>query len=58
MYQDPVFEEALKKSKEEKFEQLKDEVRTVERAIEKFLSQMLECSALVTERDFNMCCGI
>lgn len=55
MYRDKIFEEALKRSKEERFEQLKDEVKTVEKAIEKFLSQILECSATVSERDFNMC---
>ncbi len=55
MYQDKVFEEALEKSKQEKFEQLKDEVKTVERAIERFLTQMLECTASISERDFNLC---
>jgi len=55
MYRDKIFEDALKKSKEERFEQLKDEVKTVERAIERFLSQILECTATVSERDFNMC---
>ena len=55
MYQDKIFEDALRRSKEERFEQLKDEVKTVEKAIEKFLSQILECTASVSERDFNMC---
>ena len=55
MYNDPIFEKALQDYKEESYAQLKNEVKSVESAIEKFLSQILECSATVSERDFNMC---
>ena len=55
MYQDEVFENALRQSKEESYRELKSEVKSVERAIEKFLTQLLECSSLMSERDFNVC---
>lgn len=55
MYQDEVFESALKNSKEENFANLKTEVKTVERVIERLLTQLLECSTSVAERDFHVC---
>lgn len=33
---------------------LKYEMKSVEKIIEKFLTQLLECSSLSTERDFNI----
>lgn len=55
MYQDEVFESALKETREESFKALQGEVKTVERIIEKLLTQLLECSSSVTERDFHIC---
>lgn len=55
MYQDEVFENALKDSKEESYRALQSEVKTVESAIEKFLTQLLECTSSISERDFNVC---
>lgn len=55
MYQDKVFEDALKKSKEVQYRKLRFEVKAMERAIEKFLTQVLECTSTISERDFNMC---
>ncbi len=55
MYKDPIYENALKQSKEADFARLKNEIKSVESAIERFLTQILECTASVTERDFNMC---
>ncbi len=55
MYQDEVFENALKDSKEESYRQLQSEVKTVESVIEKFLTQLLECTSSISERDFNVC---
>lgn len=55
MYQDTVFESAKKEVKEQNFAELKNEVKTVENLIEKFLTQILECTTTATERDFNMC---
>jgi len=55
MYQDEIFDNALKEAKEENLRALKGEVKTVEKVIEKLLTQLLECSASVSERDFNVC---
>jgi peptidoglycan hydrolase CwlO-like protein len=55
MYQDEIFENALKTTKESQFNELKGEVKTVERVIERLLTQLLECSSSLAERDFNVC---
>ena len=55
MYEDKIYEKALKESKEANFKELKCEVKTVEAIIEKFLTQILECSASLSERDFHVC---
>lgn len=55
MYQDEIFENALKESKEENFKALQGEVKTVESVIEKLLTQLLECTSSISERDFNVC---
>lgn len=55
MYQDEVFDSALRDSKEESYAELRSEVKTVERLIERLLTQLLECSAAVSERDFHVC---
>jgi peptidoglycan hydrolase CwlO-like protein len=55
MYQDEIFENALRTTKEEQFNELKSEVKTVEKVIERLLTQLLECSSSIAERDFNVC---
>lgn len=55
MYHDEIYENALKEAKEESFRQLQEEVKTVERVIERLLTQLLECSTLNSERDYNVC---
>ena len=55
MYQDEIFDNALKEVKEESYRALQSEVKTVESVIEKLLTQLLECSASISERDFNVC---
>lgn len=55
MYQDEVFENALKESREESFIALQDEVKTVECVIERLLTQLFECTSSISERDFNVC---
>lgn len=55
MYQDEIFESALKDSKEENLKALKSEVKTVESVIENLLTQLLECTSSVSERDFHVC---
>ena len=55
MYQEKIFNNALRKSKEESFRALQSEVKTVERVIENLLTQLLECTSSVSERDFHVC---
>ena len=55
MYEDKIYENALKETKETNFKELKSEVKSVEAIIEKFLTQILECSASLSERDFHAC---
>lgn len=55
MYTDEIFENALKETKEASFKALQGEVKTVERVIEKLLTQLLECTSSVSERDFHVC---
>ena len=55
MYQDEIFENALKNSKVESYKELQGEVKTVERVIERLLTQLLECSSAISERDFHVC---
>lgn len=55
MYNDEIFENAKTDKKANELKELKGEVKTVERIIEKLLTQLLECSSSVAERDFHVC---
>jgi len=55
MYQDEIFENALKKAKEEDYHELRKEVSAVEALIEQMLTKFLECSTSSAERDFHVC---
>lgn len=55
MYQDEVFDKEVREAQIEGLKALKVEVKTIERLIEKLLTQLLECSTSVSERDFNVC---
>ncbi|MGN0030772.1 MAG: hypothetical protein ACI37Q_02315 [Candidatus Gastranaerophilaceae bacterium] len=55
MYQDEIFDNALKEVKEESYEALQKEVKTVECVTEKLLTQLFECTASISERDFHVC---
>lgn len=55
MYKDEIYEKALKESKEERYRNLKSEIKGMEKLIEDFLTQILECTSTVSERDFNAC---
>lgn len=55
MYNDEIFENAKMDKKENELKELRGEVKTIERIIEKLLTQLLECSSSVAERDFNVC---
>lgn len=54
MYHDEIFEQALKDVREEQYRELKKEVKTIEDLIERMLTQFLECSTNIAERDFNV----
>ncbi len=54
MYRDEIFENALRERREENYSNLKTEISSMEAAIEKFLNNILECTASVSERDFNV----
>ena len=52
MYQDEIFENALQETKAESLKQLQGEVKTVERVIERLLTQLFESTTFTTVRDF------
>ena len=54
MYNDEIFEQALRDVKEESYKALKDEIQTMEIKIERFLKNIFESSAFKAERDFNI----
>lgn len=54
MYVDEIFENAKREVKEENYAKLQTEISGIECAIEKFLNNVLECTASISERDFNM----
>ncbi len=55
MYHDEIFEQALKEAREENYRELRAEVKTIENLIEKMLTEFLECTTAIAERDFNVC---
>ena len=54
MYHDEIFENSLREVKEESYRALKNEISSMEAAIEKFLNNILECTTANAERDFNV----
>ncbi len=54
MYEDEIFEGALKETRDESFRALKGEVKTMEAVIERLLTQLLECTSSISERDFHV----
>ena len=54
MYNDEIFEQALRDVKEESYKALKNEIQTMEIKIERFLKNVFESSAFKAERDFNI----
>lgn len=54
MYHDKLFDSALREVKDESFQALKEEVISMEKAISKFLDEILECTSSIAERDFNL----
>ena len=56
MYEE-TFDSSVREAQKAGLNSLKCEVNSVEAVIEKFLSQILECTSTLSERDF-MVCGI
>lgn len=54
MYQDEIFEKALRERREESYSNLQTEISAMECAIEKFLNNVLECTSSISERDFHV----
>lgn len=54
MYQDEVFDKEVREAQIEGLKKLQYEVKGIEKLIEKLLTQLLECSSLLSERDFNV----
>ena len=54
MNQDELFDRSVKEAQEAGLTSLKCEVKS-EAVIEKFLSQILECTSTLSERDFLVC---
>lgn len=54
MYHDEIFETALRDVREESYKALKEEISSMESAIEQFLKNVLECTTTKSERDFNV----
>ncbi len=54
MYHDEIFENALRDVKEESYQALKQEISSMESAIERFIRNVLECTSSKSERDFNV----
>lgn len=54
MYQEEIFSNAMTQRGEEKYENLKHEIKGMEAAIESFFSAILENTTALSERDFNL----
>lgn len=52
--QDAMFDSEVIEAQKAGLDSLKCEMKSVERIIEKFLTQLLECSSLSSERDFHV----
>ena len=53
--QEAIYDSDVEEAKLAGLNSLKSEIRSVESIIEKFLTQLFECSSSISERDFNVC---
>ena len=53
--QDVMFDSEVEAARLEGLNSLKNEMKSVENLIDKFLTQLLECTSSLSERDFNVC---
>lgn len=51
---DDIFKTALSEAQTESYAALKDEVISMEKAIEKFLTSVLECTGIMSESEFGL----
>ena len=54
MYHDEVFKSALSEAKEESLEEYKNEIHSMEKAIQSFFSGFFEFADNITEHDFQL----
>lgn len=54
MYHDEIFKTAFLEAKDESISGYKDEVTSMEKAIQKFFNSILECSSELTDKDFEL----
>ncbi len=55
MIEDAMLDDSVREAQEAGLNSLKCEVKSVEAVIEKFLTQILECTSSLSERDFLVC---
>lgn len=55
MIEDAMFDDSVREAQEAGLNSLRCEVKSVEAVIEKFLTQILECTSSLSERDFLVC---
>lgn len=55
MIEDAMYDDSVREAQQAGLDSLKCEVKSVEAVIEKFLSQILECTSTLSERDFLVC---
>ena len=55
MIEDAMFDDSVREAQEAGLNSLRCEVKSVEVVIEKFLTQILECTSSLSERDFLVC---
>lgn len=53
--QEAIFDSEVEEARLNGLNSLKNEMKSVENVIERFLTQLLECSSALSERDFNVC---
>lgn len=56
MYQnEQQYDDEVRQAQIEGLKKLQCEVKTIEQLIERLLTQLLECTSSLSERDFNVC---
>ena len=53
--QEAIFDSEVEEARLNGLNSLKSEMKSVESLINKFLTQLLECTSSLSERDFNVC---